>query len=82
MLRPTEITLLSKVRQGSAVDSGFSIGRDYENGLVLLSGQEATDAIPVSAMDHSKEAIIIFDLSGLDAVSLEAELGVDAFPGD
>ena len=64
------------------IDSGFGIGRDYENSRVLLSGQEATDAIPVSAMDHSKEAIIIFDLSGLDAVSLEAELGVDAFPGD
>ena len=68
--------------ESAVVDSGFSIGRDYENGRVLLSGQEATDAIPVSAMDHSKEAIIIFDLSGLAAVSLEAELGVDAFPGD
>ena len=47
-----------------------------------MTVQEMPDAIPVSAMDHSKEAIIAFDLSGLEAVSLEAELGVDAFPGD
>ncbi len=64
------------------IDPGFGIGRDYENGRVLLSGQEMPDAVPVSAMDHSQEAVITFDLSGLDAVSVEAELGVDAFPGD
>ena len=64
------------------IDPGFGLGRDYEGGRVLLGGMEAPDAIPVSPLDHSQESSLVFRLDGLDAVSLDAELGVDPFPGN
>lgn len=64
------------------VDKGYGIGRDYQNGRVLMSGREMADAIPVSPVDHQQEAIVTVDLRGLNAVGFTAELGVDAFPGD
>ena len=64
------------------VDEGFGIGRDYENGRVLLLGREMPDAIPVSPADHARDAVLTIDLRGLEAVSFRAELGADAFPGD
>lgn len=63
------------------VDEGLGIGRDYEGGRVLLLGKEMPDAIPVSPMDHSEEAVVSVDLQGLNAVNFRAELGADAFPG-
>lgn len=63
------------------IDEGFGLGRDYENGRVLLSGWEMTDAIPISPAEHQKESMINVDLRGLHAVRFTAELGVDAFPG-
>ena len=64
------------------IDEGFGIGRDYENGRVLLCGEEMPDAIPVSPADHAAHATLTVDLTGLNAVSFDAELGTDAFPGE
>jgi len=64
------------------VDEGCGLGRDYEGGRVLLTGREMPDAIPVSAKDHARDAVLTIDLRGLNAVRFDAELGSDAFPGD
>lgn len=64
------------------IDPGCGVGRDYEGGRVLLTGKEMPDAIPVSPVDHQQEAVLTFDLCGLNAVHFRAELGADAFPGD
>ncbi|MGN1019036.1 MAG: hypothetical protein ACI4O7_01575 [Aristaeellaceae bacterium] len=64
------------------VDGGRGIGRDYEGGRVLIVGREMPDAIPVSPLDHQREALLTIDLRGLRAVRFRAELGADGFPGD
>ena len=64
------------------IDEGCGIGRDYEGGRVLLTGQEMPDAIPVSPADHQREATLTMNLRGMKAVRFHAELGADAFPGD
>ena len=64
------------------IDEGCGIGRDYEGGRVLLTGREMPDAIPVSPLDHQREAVLTVDLRGMKAVRFRAELGADAFPGD
>ena len=78
----SSLRLADLPRQTVNIDLGFGIGRDYENGRVLISGKQMDDAIPLSPLDHHQEAVLTIDLRGLNAVRLEAELGVDAFPGD
>lgn len=64
------------------IDPGKGIGRDYEGGRVLIEGIEYPDAIPVSALDHSQESFLEYDLTGLRAVRLTGVIGVDNFPGE
>ncbi|WP_214628904.1 hypothetical protein [Paenibacillus agaridevorans] len=64
------------------VDSGFGIGKDYENGRVTIVGNEYPGAIPTSPIDHDQEAVISVNLEGLQAVRFIGLIGADAFPGD
>lgn len=64
------------------IDEGKGIGRDYENGRVLIEGTEYPDAIPVSTQDHSEWGELIYDLRQIRAVRLEGVMGADNFPGD
>ncbi len=64
------------------IDPGKGTGRDYEGGRVLIEGTEYPDAIPVSALDHSRESFLEYDLAGLRAVRLTGVIGVDNFPGE
>lgn len=62
-------------------DPGRGIGQDYAGGRVLLEGRPYPDAIPASPLDHGREGTLLWDLAGLDAVRLEAAVGVDPYPG-
>ncbi|MDO4325873.1 MAG: hypothetical protein Q4E24_07560 [bacterium] len=64
------------------IDSGFGIGRDYQNGRVTIVGTEYPDAVPTSPVNHAEEGIIEINLKGLDAVRFQGCIGCDAFPGD
>lgn len=64
------------------IDGGMGIGKDYEGGRVLIEGEEYSDAIPVSTLDHSKAGVLEYDLAGIRAVGLTGIVGVDNFPGD
>lgn len=64
------------------IDPGKGTGRDYEGGRVLIEGTEYPDAIPVSALDHSRESFLEYDLAGLRALRLTGVIGVDNFPGE
>ena len=64
------------------IDPGMGTGRDYEGGRVLIEGIEYPDAVPVSALDHSQESFLEYDLTGLRAVRLTGVIGVDNFPGE
>lgn len=64
------------------IDDGMGIGKDYQGGRVLIEGEEYTDAIPVSAIDHSKSGALEYDLTDTRAVRLTGVIGVDNFPGD
>lgn len=76
------IVRLDKMKyQSKNLDNGYGIGRDYQNGRVLIEGEEYLYAIPCAPLDHAEESEIV--------VSLEEEflwfrfcIGVDAFPGD
>ena len=64
------------------IDGGMGIGKDYEGGRILIEGEEYLDAIPVSALDHSKTGVLEYDITSLRAVGLTGIIGVDNFPGD
>lgn len=64
------------------IDSGYGIGKDYEGGRVLIEGEEYPDAVPVSAIDHSRAGILEYDLTTVRAVKFRGIIGVDNFPGD
>lgn len=76
------IVRLDKMKyQSKNLDNGYGIGRDYQNGRVLIEGEEYPYAIPCAPLDHAEESEIV--------VSLEEEflwfrfcIGVDAFSGD
>lgn len=76
------IVRLDKMKyETTNLDNGYGIGRDYQNGRVLIEGEEYPYAIPCTPVDHKEESEIV--------VSLEEEflwfrfcIGVDAFPGD
>ncbi|NMM92863.1 hypothetical protein [Bifidobacterium oedipodis] len=61
---------------------GYGPGKDYKGGRVTIQGEEFPNAIPASPIDHDKEGILTWQIDGLNAVSLEACIGVDAIPGD
>ncbi|MGN0243534.1 MAG: hypothetical protein ACI4CT_05675 [Lachnospiraceae bacterium] len=64
------------------VDAGYGVGKDYENGRVLIQGVEYPEAIPTHPLNQEEEAVIRVDLTGLDAVRFVGHLGVDNFPGE
>ncbi len=64
------------------IDEGKDIGKDYQGGRVLSEGEEYPDAIPVSAIDHSRSGVLEYDLTDIRAVRLTGVIGVDNFPGD
>jgi len=64
------------------IDLGYGIGKDYENGRVLIVGNEYANAIPTSPQNHENEGVITVDLTGLDAVQFVGLIGADGFPGD
>ncbi len=63
------------------IDEGYGVGRDYQNGRVLIEGIEYEDAIPVSPMNHEEKAYVTVDLSGVRALRFRGILGADHFPG-
>lgn len=63
-------------------DCGNGIGVDYFGGPVTIQAKKFDKAIPSEPIDNSCEAIISIDLSGLDAVKFEAEIGGDYPLGD
>ena len=63
------------------IDPGCGVGRDYKGGRVTIVGTEYPFAIPASTVDHDQEGCIRLSLEGLDAVRVQACVGVDAFPG-
>lgn len=68
--------------QRENIDPGFGVGRDYENGRVLIGGVEDPHALPASLQNHDLPGSFRFDLRGLGAVRFHAVLGADNFPGD
>ncbi|MGN0243972.1 MAG: hypothetical protein ACI4CT_07930 [Lachnospiraceae bacterium] len=65
------------------VDTGYGTGRDYENGRVVIAGEEYPYALPASPINHDMEAVIEVNLSGLPgAVRFEGIFGANVFPGD
>ena len=64
------------------LDTSCGIGRDYRGGRVTIVGTEYPYSFGASPIDHDRESRIDLDLVGLDAVRLQACVGVDAFPGD
>jgi len=63
------------------IDEGYGIGRDYQNGRVLIEGIEYKDAIPISPVNHEERAYVTVDLSGIKAVRFHGIIGADHFPG-
>ena len=61
---------------------GFGPGVDYEGGRVMIQAEEFPSAIPAEPEDKTKPGIIRVDLSGLEAVRLEAVIGGDYPVGD
>lgn len=78
----TEVALSGLPVRQYNMDAGMGIGRDYQGGRVLIEGIEYPDAIPVSALDHSQESFLEYDLTELRAVRLTGIIGVDNFPGE
>lgn len=63
------------------LDNGYGVGRDYQNGRVLIEGEEYPYAIPCAPLDHAEESVIAVALDG-EYVSFRFCIGVDAFPGE
>jgi len=66
--------------QTENIDSGFGIGRDYQNGRVLIQGEEYPYAIPCAPLHHEAEGIITVRLNGR-FTCFRFCIGIDAFPG-
>jgi len=68
------------------IDTGYGIGKDYENGRVTIIGEEYAEAIPTSPLDHQKEAVIHVHFDQLEQslhpIKFVGLIGADAFPGD
>ena len=77
----SKVAILGLSVQRVNIDEGCGIGRDYQNGRVLIEGIEYLDAIPISPIDHDKKAYITIDLSGLRAIRFHGIVGADNFPG-
>jgi len=67
--------------QTENIDNGFGEGRDYQNGRVVIEGEEYPYAMPCSPVNHEKEGCITVHTEG-KFIRFHFCIGVDAFPGD
>lgn len=61
--------------KGENIDEGYGIGRDYQNGRVLIEGIEYPDALPISPVNHEEKAYVTIDLAGVKAVCFHGIVG-------
>ncbi|MFI3282743.1 MAG: hypothetical protein SNG10_04360, partial [Rikenellaceae bacterium] len=57
-------------------------GADYYGGAVTLGGEVVKSSLPAMPEDFKGDAVVVVDLSGVDAVSFEAIIGGDYPLGD